>query len=96
MKTLEQSQESRQFNLTTLPKSKCRSLSPCRKRMVHAANHITIETISPTTPKENTNQSLSIIQKIKGWYQPVYDVKTPGLSQQQRQVPRYCAARLKR
>ncbi|TPX56936.1 hypothetical protein PhCBS80983_g04198 [Powellomyces hirtus] len=34
--------------------------------------------------------------KILGWYKPVYDYKTPGLTDKQRRVPRYCGGRFRR
>lgn len=34
--------------------------------------------------------------RIQAWYKPIYDYKTPGLTWEQRRIPRYCNGRLKR
>ncbi|KAJ3331150.1 hypothetical protein HDU76_003972 [Blyttiomyces sp. JEL0837] len=38
----------------------------------------------------------NLVRRVKGWYSPVYDYKTPGLSEKQRKIPRYCGGKLKR
>ncbi|TPX67077.1 hypothetical protein SpCBS45565_g04061 [Spizellomyces sp. 'palustris'] len=39
---------------------------------------------------------ISWFQRVRSWYKPVYDYKTPGLSYKERRRPRYCGGRLKR
>ncbi|KNC99797.1 uncharacterized protein SPPG_05173 [Spizellomyces punctatus DAOM BR117] len=39
---------------------------------------------------------LTLAGRILSWYKPVYDYKTPNLSDKQRRTPKYCGGRFKR
>ncbi|KAI9009752.1 hypothetical protein BC832DRAFT_385864 [Gaertneriomyces semiglobifer] len=61
---------------------------------------------SPNDPEDILNQAAdegyrkqpkqSIFRKFLNLYKPVYDYKTPGLSDEERRIPRYCNGRFKR
>ncbi|KAI8850184.1 hypothetical protein BC829DRAFT_488928 [Chytridium lagenaria] len=38
----------------------------------------------------------NIFRRVKGWYSPMYDYRSPNMTEEERRKPRYCGAALKR